>query len=94
MLFISITTVMQCCPHTCGRCIILARALTNGFQQLAHSAPSVLPAKSVRGKSKLCSKESHPENFLHMGGCFKPNTSRIQALVWLKKKEEEEEERR
>ena len=37
-----------------------------------------------RGKSKLCSKRSSkcspPENFLHMGGCFECNTSRVQAL--------------
>ena len=30
-----------------------------------------------------------PENFLHTGGCFKHNTSRVQVLGWLEKKEEE-----
>ena len=29
-----------------------------------------------------------PENFLHTGGCFERNTSRIQVLGWLEKKEE------
>ena len=89
MFFFSPKNFM-CHPRTCSWCIILARATMNGFQWLVHSALSVFPAK---GKSKLHSKRSSkwssPENFLHTGGCFERNTSRVQALGWLEKKEEE-----
>ena len=37
--------VMQCCPHICGSCIILAHALMIGIQQLVHSASSVFSTK-------------------------------------------------
>ena len=81
MLFFSITIVMWCHPCTCSLCVILARVPINGYIELVHSAPRSSPQKRAQGSS--------PENFLHTGGCFEPNTFRVQVPGWLKKKKEE-----
>ena len=68
-----------CCPRTCGWCIILACAPTNGIQQLVHSAPSVFPTKKSHEwghnfAPKRSSKGLSSENFLATGGFFEHNT--------------------
>ena len=64
-------------PHTC--------ALTNDFQQLVRSAPSVFPPiKSKRYKSQSTLKTklkcTIPENSMTIGGCFKCYTYHITVL--------------
>ena len=67
--------------HALAVCVILAHVPINGYLELVHSAPRSPPQKSAQGSS--------PENFLHTGGCFEPNTSHVQVPGWLKKKKEE-----
>ena len=83
--------VMCRCPRTCGWCVILAHAPTNGVQQLVHSAPLIekrwsYVAVTLKAKFKMLP----PENFLATGDCFECNTYHITALGWLKKEDDEQ----
>ena len=92
----SIKFVMWCHPCNHSWCVIHARVLTNGVQQLVHSAPQSSSQKSAGGKSWLRSKQSSngpsQGNFLTVGGYFERYTYRITVLGWLKKEERKKEE--
>ena len=64
----------------------IARAPTNGVQQLVHSAPTIEKCWSyVTVTLKTKYKAPPSENFLATCGCFERNTYHITALGWLKK---------
>ena len=60
--------IMRCHPLICSLCVILARALTNGIQQLVHSAFSIFPAekRSVELRRSYTQNQvwnAHPREF-------------------------------
>ena len=76
-------------PYICGWCVILARALTNGIQQLVHfcSVSLSLPHRKALEESYVQTKlkGTIPRKFPdYTGGYFKFNTYQIIALGWLK----------
>ena len=71
--------------------IIRARALTNGIQQLIHSAPMIEKHWSyVAVTLKTKRKSTTPENSLAAGGSFERNTFLVMVLDWLKKERKKE----
>ena len=83
---------MHRCPCTCSLCIILARAPAKWLPTASTLCSLGFSRKKAhevgQGYAPKETQNDISENFLHMDGCFEPNTSCIQALGWVEKKED------